>query len=59
MQDKQALGARADSLAAHHAPHQKLAHDADAAVAAVSLDDPEVKPVVAAVTRQRQGLCWP
>jgi hypothetical protein len=56
MQDKQALGARADSLATHH---QKLAHEADAAVAAVSLDDPEDKLVVAAVTRQRQGLCRP
>jgi hypothetical protein len=56
MQDKQALGARRDSFAAHH---QKLAHDAAAAVAAVSLDDPEDKPVVAAVSSQHQGLCRP
>ncbi len=56
MQDKQVLGARAYSFAAHY---QKLSNDAAAAAAAVSLDDPEDKPVLAAVSSQRQGLCRP
>jgi hypothetical protein len=46
MENKQALGARADSFTTHH---QRLAHDASAAVAALSLERPEDKPVVAAV----------
>jgi hypothetical protein len=46
MQDKQALGTRVDFFAAHH---QRLAHDVGAAVAAISLEEPEDKPVVAAV----------
>jgi hypothetical protein len=56
MQDKQVLGARADSFDAHH---QKLANNAAEAVADVSLDDQEDKPVVAAESSQRQGLFRP
>ncbi len=47
MQDRQALGTRADTLASHH---QMLAYDAGtAALAAVSLEEPEDEPVVAVV----------
>ena len=52
LDNKQELGARADAFAAHHT---RMAHDATAAVAAVSLAEPE-EPLVAAVkTKQGSG----